>query len=107
MRYDRRWQCTTSLNTRKEEWERTASGRQFCIWEKRGTKRFKCAVSLDLGGLTRRGLLEECIYPGVDSDCHVIERAEGEMLEKRQQKTERPPTCLRCEISSSCASASS
>ena len=58
--------------------------------EKRGTKQLRCSVSLDLGSLTKRGLLEECVYPGMDRKGQGIERAEGAVSQQRRYKLERP-----------------
>ena len=69
-------------------------------------KRVRCAVSVDFGGLIRRGLLEEHVHPGDGWEDWRIERVEGAMLENRLETTERPLTCLRCESNRPCASAS-
>ena len=61
----------------REEWNKTTSRRQFHRQEKLWTIDFRSAVNLDFGCLTRRGLLDEPMNPGISGEGRRTEIADG------------------------------
>ena len=49
----------------------------------------------DFGSFTRMGLLVDLERPVEIWGGHILDRAVGAKLERRWEKAERPPTCLR------------
>ena len=85
-----RWSCNASLKPCREEWDWTATGRQFYKREKRGTKELSCAISLDF----------RSVYQGViywKSTCH--RSGENRRAERAQEVRleERPLNWLLCD----------
>ena len=100
-----RWECAANLKPERERWGSISSVKQFYRQEKRGMEELRCANKLDYGSLTRMGLLEERVHPGVaGEDRRTEERAR---LEERQKNKNRPSICLRCVSKRPCAWASS
>ena len=63
------------------------------MWKERN-ERVKVSLILDFGSFTRRGLLADFEHPA-EIWVGQIADSSGRRLKRRQQKTERPPTCLR------------